>query len=472
MQEGQSEAVCQDVLAVASVPVTIVTGFLGAGKTTLLRHVLASPHGLKIAVIQNELSASAGLEASTMVGPNGEEFANWLELANGCVCCEVREELARGIERLMELKGAFDYVLVETTGMADPGPVAEQFWLDAELESPLRLDGIVAVVDAVHFWRHARDFETCRQVGCADVILINKLDALQQMPPEVLQYVPQKEAAAAATAAIADSSEGQTPASMPDALEPLAKHLRQLNALAPQLPTTRSRVPLERILNLRAYESGKKGAKAAVEASTAAAIGIVSERPFAFMSGTVKRKGPSLKTPIQSSASATGTADRSTMGGGSWLHQDTSFGAVTLEETELLDRAKLDSFFAVLFWEPENFNAFAEGTLGGQATSASGTQPTDTRSPPTPEVFRAKGILGFASCEEMWTLQAVHSTFEVCEAGKWDELLTTEGTEAVQRGVTRLVFIGRHLSRQRLAAALHACRAGGAGEDASAKSFS
>ena len=94
-------------------PCTIITGFLGAGKTTLLRHVLTEPHGLKIAVIQNELSAVAGLEAATIKGANGEVFADWLELANGCVCCSVREELPLAIERLMEVKGRFDYVLIE-----------------------------------------------------------------------------------------------------------------------------------------------------------------------------------------------------------------------------------------------------------------------------------------------------------------------------------------------------------------------
>ena len=149
---------------------------LGSGKTTLLRHVLTAPHGLRVAVIQNELSAATGLEADTMVGPDGETFAKWLELANGCVCCEVRDELAKGIETLLELKGGFDYVLVETTGMADPGPVAESFWLDAELEGRLYLDGVVCVVDCENFDSEAvgGSMEACRQVGCADVIILNK----------------------------------------------------------------------------------------------------------------------------------------------------------------------------------------------------------------------------------------------------------------------------------------------------------
>ena len=171
---ASSSSAPADDLSGATVPVTIITGFLGAGKTTLLRHVLSEPHGLKIAVIQNELSATAGLEASTVRGPNGECFDDWVELANGCVCCAVRDDLVVAIERLMEVKGRFDYVLVETTGMADPGPVAATFWVDDALESPLRLDGIVAVADAQHLHRQLHTLECCRQVASADAVLLNK----------------------------------------------------------------------------------------------------------------------------------------------------------------------------------------------------------------------------------------------------------------------------------------------------------
>jgi G3E family GTPase len=146
------------------VPVTILTGFLGAGKTSLLRHVLTEPHGLKIAVVQNEMSAAVGLEEATVRGPNGEEFAEWMELANGCVCCAVRDDLVQCMEKLVQMK-SFDYVLIETTGMADPGPVAASFWLDDALESPLKLDGIVTVVDGHNLSKQLGTLEACRQVS-------------------------------------------------------------------------------------------------------------------------------------------------------------------------------------------------------------------------------------------------------------------------------------------------------------------
>ena len=241
---------------IAATPVTIITGFLGAGKTTLLRHVLASPHGLRIAVIQNELSAVAGLEATTMVGPDGETFEEWLELANGCVCCAVRDDLVSAIERLMDMRGRFDYVLVETTGMADPGPVAESFWLDRELESPLRLDGIVAVVDAVNLTHQLGTLEACRQIGCADAIILNKMDALSSTTKHVSTpgediALAEGEATKAVSPMTTDADPCQAALDPPLiteshtaetnlSLEMLMSELRILNEMAPVYQATRS----------------------------------------------------------------------------------------------------------------------------------------------------------------------------------------------------------------------------------------
>merc|ERR1719244_615259 len=130
------------------IPVTIITGQLGAGKTTLLNHVLTEQHGKKIAVILNEFGEGDSLEKSLSVGQDGDLFEEWLELRNGCLCCSVKDNGVKAIENLMKKRGKFDYVLLETTGLADPGPIASMFWMDEALCSELYLDGVVTVVDA------------------------------------------------------------------------------------------------------------------------------------------------------------------------------------------------------------------------------------------------------------------------------------------------------------------------------------
>ncbi|XP_055150363.1 zinc-regulated GTPase metalloprotein activator 1B isoform X8 [Symphalangus syndactylus] len=138
----------------AKIPVTIITGYLGAGKTTLLNYILTEQHSKRVAVILNEFGEGSALEKSLAVSHGGELYEEWLELRNGCLCCSVKDNGLRAIENLMQKKGKFDYILLETTGLADPGAVASMFWVDAELGSDIYLDGIITIVDSKYGLKH------------------------------------------------------------------------------------------------------------------------------------------------------------------------------------------------------------------------------------------------------------------------------------------------------------------------------
>ena len=154
------------------IPVTVLTGFLGAGKTTLLNRVLTEQHGRRIAVIENEFG-EVGVNNQLVIQADEEIFA----MNNGCLCCTVRGDLLRILARLLKRKDRLDGVLIETTGLADPGPVAQTFFTDPEIKEAYRLDGIVTVVDARHAAQHLDDGKEAKeQVAFADVILLNKTD--------------------------------------------------------------------------------------------------------------------------------------------------------------------------------------------------------------------------------------------------------------------------------------------------------
>ncbi|SCX22270.1 putative GTP-binding protein YjiA [Agrobacterium sp. DSM 25558] len=154
------------------IPVTVLTGYLGAGKTTLLNRILTEPHGKKFAVIVNEFG-EVGIDNDLIVESDEDVF----EMNNGCICCTVRGDLIRIIEGLMRRPGRFDGILIETTGLADPAPVAQTFFVDKDVRSKTRLDSIITVVDAKHLLEEVdRAHEAQEQLAFADTIILNKTD--------------------------------------------------------------------------------------------------------------------------------------------------------------------------------------------------------------------------------------------------------------------------------------------------------
>ena len=203
------------------VPVTVVTGFLGSGKTTLVNYILSENHGKRIAVIENEFG-EIGIDDALVIDAEEEIF----EMNNGCICCTVRGDLIRILGTLMKRRDKFDYILVETTGLADPAPVAQTFFVDEEIRAQLRLDAIVTVVDAKHLAIHlfeekeeGIENEALEQLAFADRVLINKVDLVNE---EELLLVE--------------------------------KQIRSINAGASLVRTQMSKVDLDWVLNARAFE--------------------------------------------------------------------------------------------------------------------------------------------------------------------------------------------------------------------------
>ncbi|GMM31885.1 hypothetical protein DAMA08_046300 [Martiniozyma asiatica (nom. inval.)] len=221
------------------VPVTILSGYLGSGKSTLLERI-AKRGDRKLAVILNEFGDTADIEKTLSVRENGSDVEEWLDLGNGCLCCTVKDNGVAAIERLVKKKSGFDHIILETTGLADPGPIATMFWLDDALASNVFIDGVVTVLDAENIEKCLDDVEGVHhhgdkqeeedgsatiahvQIALADAIVLNKIDRLQGDDTRLARVV---------------------------------RRIRAINGNSPIHQTSYGDIDLDKILGLHAYEA-------------------------------------------------------------------------------------------------------------------------------------------------------------------------------------------------------------------------
>ncbi|KAL8258262.1 hypothetical protein R6Q59_030303 [Mikania micrantha] len=210
------------------VGVTVITGYLGAGKSTLVNYILNGQHGKKIAVILNEFGEEIGVERAMInEGEGGALVEEWVELANGCICCTVKHSLVQALEQLVQRKERLDHILLETTGLANPAPLASILWLDDQLEAAVKLDSIITVVDAKNLRFQLKKHEDSStfpeaflQIAFADVVILNKIDLVS-----------------------------------PDDLEELEKEIFSINSLANIVHSVRCQIDISLVLNCKAYDA-------------------------------------------------------------------------------------------------------------------------------------------------------------------------------------------------------------------------
>jgi G3E family GTPase len=455
-----------DQVTAEKVPVTVLTGYLGAGKTTLLNRILSEPHGKKYAVIVNEFG-EIGIDNDLVVGVDEEVF----EMNNGCICCTVRGDLIRILGNLISRRDRFDRIVLETTGLANPGPVAQTFFVDDAMRKEFVLDGIVTLVDALHFDRQLEDSEETRtQIAFADVIVLNKTDLVGAAD---LDAVEQRVRAINALARIVRADPGQR-ASVPMSTVLGIGGFDLARALEYKPTFLEPEYPFEWAgayeLSAGDYElTLQEGPDPQMKILVCEALGCdeldparAAERVFALFSGSADCAAPGavieprlrsqlLDLPIAAEARF---IVRIQTAGNYWLftqHLPEEF-ALTLRDgraSDLSPRVQRNfdpghshdgrvSSFSLETERPihaERFQSWLTHTLETQGT----------------RLYRMKGFLNFEGANERIVIQGVHMVIDTSALGPWGD----------RPRRTQLVFIGRELDQNLLRRGFAACLGGG-----------
>jgi G3E family GTPase len=442
------------------IPVTVLTGYLGSGKTTLLNRILRENHGQRIAVIENEFG-EIGIDNELVIEADEEIF----EMNNGCICCTVRGDLIRILGQLMKRRDKFDHIIIETTGMANPAPVAQTFWVDDDMKEQFSLDAIITIVDAKHVWQHIDDSDECKeQIAFADVVLLNKIDLVTE-----------------------------------NELTQLSKRIQRMNSQAMLHQTRDAAIGMDKILNIRAFD---------LEAKTELNPAFLTEElPFEWAGVFYLQKeseytvsfdaGPdpsmdALFIPLEKlneeqlakskkKAVKLFSEDYKVLKNGKFIPSNGTLSRLLIDEKSganfKLHPHKTGFFNFYTQHGPDEFNLiisqgkipvqpfqseeYAHGhehdesveSVGIESTGALNLQKLNQwiswllRERGT-DIFRSKGILNIANRDERFVFQGVHMLFEAKSDRNW---------KPAEKRKNQLIFIGRNLDRQELYQGFNDC---------------